>query len=264
MSTADAHTLMPVAREAVRQASHLVRTQLPGVVRAKGDRDVVSEVDVLVERTVRDLLAHWTPEIGFLGEEEGRTGGADLVWVLDPVDGTSNFVHGIPLCAISLGLVQHDRPILGVIDLPFEGSTYQAAAGTGAFCGSEQLRASTQSDLREAIVAIGDYAVGDGAAEKNRVRLRLTEQLAEKAHRVRMLGSAALDLVWVAHGRLDASILLSNNPWDTAAGAIIAAEAGATVCDIDGTPHTLASTAVIAASPALAEDLLAILRKAAA
>jgi myo-inositol-1(or 4)-monophosphatase len=261
MSTA---ALLPTARDAVALASRLVRTRLPGVVQDKSERDLVTEVDVLVERTLREFLRERTPQIGFLGEEEGLHGASDggLRWALDPIDGTSNFVHGLPLCAVSLGLVDTGRAVLGVIDLPFLGTTYHAADGEGAFCGRTRLRASSRDNIRDAIVAIGDYAVGDEAQRRNQVRLSLTRLLADNVHRVRMLGSAAIDLAWVAEGRLDGSVMLSNKPWDTSAGVVIAREAGAVVCDLDGSPHTTNSTATIAVGSALADDILTLVGKA--
>jgi myo-inositol-1(or 4)-monophosphatase len=113
--------------------------------------------------------------------------------------------------------------------------------------------------LADAIVAIQDYAVGDNAAELNRSRLALTARLAVHAQRIRLYGSAALDLAWLAHRRVDAVVFLSNSPWDTAAGVAIAREAGAVVVDMDGSPHTLQSRATIAAPPALIPQILELL-----
>ncbi|MUN36012.1 inositol monophosphatase family protein [Actinomadura litoris] len=254
-------SLLPVALRAAEIASDLVRTRVPGLLTAKGDRDMASEVDYAVERAVRAYLRDRTPDIAILGEEEGITGDtkSDLLWAIDPVDGTANFVRGIPLCGFSIGLVHKGRPIVGVIDLPFLGTRYQAAQHTGAYVGDRRIQASMTTDLKDAIVAIGDYAVGEGAEAKNRLRLALTERLAANVQRVRMLGSAALDLAWVAEGKLDASITLSNKPWDTAAGVIIAREAGAKVTDQDGMDHTLASVATLAFSPPLSCGLSSLI-----
>ena len=160
-----------------------------------------------------------TPGIGFLGEEEGFTGstGPDygLTWVLDPVDGTVNFVHGLPLCAVPLGLVRRRRPVLGVIEAPFLGTRYHAAEGDGAYADGEPIRASGVATLADAVVAVGDYAVGADAEPANRLRLAVTARLVPRVQRIRMLGTAALDLAWLAHGRLDALVMLANNPWDT-------------------------------------------------
>jgi myo-inositol-1(or 4)-monophosphatase len=246
-------SLLPVALEAVTLASDLVRTRMPGLLTAKGDRDMASEVDYAVEHAVREFLLERTPDVAFLGEEDGKTGARDseLWWALDPVDGTVNFVHGIPLVGISLGLIHRTRPVVGVIDMPFLGTRYSAAEHTGAYIGDRRIQTSMTSNLADALVATGDYAVGTNAPERNRLRLAITARLAERVQRVRMLGSAATDLAWLAEGKLDASITLSNKPWDTAAGVILAREAGATITDTDGTDHTIDSAAAIAAAPGI-------------
>ncbi|GAA4195627.1 hypothetical protein GCM10022252_41790 [Streptosporangium oxazolinicum] len=184
------------------------------------------------------------------------------MWILDPVDGTANFLRGIPLCGISLGLVDRDMPTLGVIDLPFLGSRYSAAQGHGAQAEGREIRVSQTGDLHAAAVSIGDYAVGGDAERKNRLRLALTHELAARVQRVRMFGSAAVDLAWVAEGKTDALIMFSNKPWDTAAGVLIAREAGATVVDQDGSPHTMSSGATIAAGPKLLAGLVELITKA--
>lgn len=255
--------LLPVAVEAAALAAGLIRTRAPGVLTAKGDRDLASEVDFAVEHVVRGFLAERTPEVDFLGEEEGhRSSGAEFTWVLDPVDGTVNFVRGIPLCAVSLALVHGDRPVLGVIELPFLGGRYTAVEGQGAFVDGRPLAARRARRLDDAVVAVGDYAVGPNAAVHNAPRLAVTARLAARVQRVRMLGTAAVDLAWVAEGRVDALVMLANNPWDTAAGVVLAREAGARVTDADGTDHTLTSQATIAAAGPVLDELLALLRDA--
>ena len=255
-------SLLPIALEAVDVANELVRSRPPGAVTSKGDRDMATEVDLAVERTVRSFLEKKTPTIGFLGEEEGPTGSQDEpLWTLDPVDGTANFAHGLPLCGISLGLIHNGRPVLGVIDLPFLGSRYSAVERHGAFVDQRRLHARHTTKLQDAIIAVGDYAVGPDATANNRLQLAITEQLAARALRVRMLGSAAIDLAWVAEGRLDASIALSNTPWDMAAGVILAREAGARVVDKDSSPHTFESAATVAAGPQLLDEITDLLRQ---
>jgi myo-inositol-1(or 4)-monophosphatase len=251
--------LLPIAHEAVDIACGIMRTMQPGMLTAKGDRDMASEVDYAIEERVRVFLAERTPDIGFLGEENGVTGNADgLIWALDPVDGTVNFVHGSPLCAVSLGLITEARPVLGVIDLPFLGIRYSAAEGCGANANGHPISASTTTRIEEAVVAIGDYAVGENSEEKNRERFALTQRLAGNMQRIRMHGSAAIDLVWLAEGRIDAAVMLANKPWDTAAGVAIAREAGAIIMDIDGSPHGTESTATVAANANLVAAFLAL------
>nr|WP_219632874.1 inositol monophosphatase family protein [Haloechinothrix aidingensis] len=253
--------LLPVASEAIRIGTQIVHNRAPGTVTSKGDRDMVSEVDYAVEDALQQFLSTETPEIGFLGEENGATyaSTSELRWVLDPVDGTANFVRGLPLTAISLGLISGDESILGVVGMPFLDLHYAAAKGHGALRNDTRIHVSGTTALQDAIVAIGDYAVGPRAEERNQPRLQLTEQLATHVQRVRMFGSAAIDLAWVAEGRLDGSLMLANKPWDTSAGAAIAREAGAVVVDAEGVPHTAQSAATIAVTPGLGPPLLDLL-----
>ncbi|MCU7728994.1 inositol monophosphatase family protein [Actinoplanes sp. KI2] len=248
--------LMRIALDAVAVASDMMRRRVPGIVTSKGDRDMASELDIEIEREVKRLLSERTPHIGILGEEEGGSGNPETTWVLDPIDGTANFLRGIPLCGVTLGLIEHARPTLGVISLPFLNETYSALTGQGAFSGRRRLAVSRTSKVEDAIAAIGDYAVGPGAEEKNIVRVALTGRLAATVQRIRMVGTAAADLAWLATGRIDASITLSNHPWDMLAGAVIAREAGAAVVDTDGSDYTLKSSSLIACTPGIATEML--------
>jgi myo-inositol-1(or 4)-monophosphatase len=248
--------LMPTATQAMDIAAEIIGDHRPAVIKAKGDRDMVSEIDVQIERAVRGFLHDQAPDIGFMGEEEGGTSGGDQQWVLDPIDGTANFVKGIPLYAISLALVSSGEPVLGVIDVPADGSRYMAVAGGGAYWGDERIRVRPTAELGQAIVTIGDYAVGEQAATKNQSRLAVTAQLAPRALRVRMFGSAAIDLAWLAHGRTDGAIISGGKPWDIAAGIILVREAGGTVTDALGSRHTFSATTTVATSPQLLVQIL--------
>jgi len=146
--------------------------------------------------------------------------------------------------------------VLGVIDEPADGSRYTAVVGGGAFWGEERIRVRFTAELGQATVTIGDYAVGDQAAAKNQGRLAVTAQLAERALRVRMLGSAAIDLAWVAHGRTDAAIISGAKPWDIAAGIVLVREAGGTVTDAVGSRHNVLATSAVATSPQLVGQIL--------
>lgn len=255
--------LLAIAREAAALGAALLSNATPGVVHAKGDRDFVSELDLEIQRTVQEYLDAATPRIGFLGEEAGAgtpaDPGADQVWILDPIDGTSNFVHGLPLCAVSLALVRGGRPVVGVICAPLLGFEYYAAEGGGAYLDGESLTVGRARHLGEAIVSIGDYAVGDRAVAANRERFALTRRLAADVERIRMFGSAALDLAWVAEGRTDGCVILSNKPWDMAAGVVIARESGAVVTDSDGTDYSLRARHTVAANPAVSGALVRLL-----
>jgi myo-inositol-1(or 4)-monophosphatase len=253
--------LTRIAEQAVGLGYDIVKNTTPADIRLKGDRDVVTDVDLTVEHEVREFLAQMTPGIAFLGEEAATAStieGDRDVWTLDPVDGTSNFSHGLPLCAVSLALVRRGEPVVAAVVAPFLDLRYVAAKGRGAFGNGVQLQVSKATSLAESIVSIGDYAVGTEAPIKNARRLRLTTLLAERVERVRMFGSAALDLAWVAEGRTDATVILANKPWDTAAGVLLAREAGAFVVDSTGATHDFTSADTIAATPVIADSVLSL------
>jgi myo-inositol-1(or 4)-monophosphatase len=248
----------------VSEGARLLSSGGIGQVHTKGDRDYVTELDIAIQYTVERRLATETPSIGFLGEEAAPEASrddhpAEYVWTLDPIDGTSNLVHGLPLCAVSLALVRAGRPVVGVISAPFLNLEYYAVDGRGAFCNESPIRAARTSTLDGAIVSLGDYAVGDTADRENRRRIAVTEALARTTERVRMFGCAALDLAWVAQGRTDGCVIMANNSWDVAAGVVIARAAGAVVIDSDGTVHSPDSQHTIAANPALSRDLIQLI-----
>jgi myo-inositol-1(or 4)-monophosphatase len=248
-----------IAQRVVDISSEIIRTSRPSEVTEKSDRDVFTDVDLTIERKIRSYLATITPEIGFVGEEEGcskQSSGEEFSWVFDPIDGTANFAHGIPLVATSLALMRNNSPILGVIGLAFSGMCYSAIRGNGAYLNGNKISTSKKSELKNALVSIGDYATGSNAHVKNARRIELTTALAERVERVRMFGSAAHDLAWVADGRSDATMILANKPWDVAAGVLIAREAGALAVDSSGEQHGQFSADTIVATPGLLTELL--------
>lgn len=251
--------LLDLARSVTERAEQQLRDLTPDLITAKGDRDMVTNVDLAIEREARKALLNGAPGIGFVGEEEGGDVDADTHWIIDPVDGTANFIRGLPLCGISLALVHHGVPVLGVIHLPLIGRRYWAAQGMGAYRDGRRISAAATSTLPEALIAVGDYGTGPDGPERNRVALAIHAHLAEQAQRVRMLGSAAVDLALVADGTLDATITLGNHDWDMAAGVVLAREAGGVVMDTDGSPHTPESLTTIATAPGLRDAVLGIL-----
>lgn len=259
MSTLDTAHLLVLAHDAMDKAVSLLMRNQAGAVQTKGDRDLVTEVEVAIEHLVRDHLAEHVPDVGFLGEETGATGDPSVYWVLDPVDGTANFVHGVPLCAVALGLVHDGQPVLGVIDTPFLGHRYWATKGSGAFRDGEPIAVSRSTALENSMIALSDYGAGEGGIARTRASAKLDAALSELAQRVRRIGSSAVELAWVADGTLDASLTLGNRSWDTAAGAIIAREAGALVVDADGSQHDTSSRCAIAITPGLRDVLLPLL-----
>jgi len=223
-----------------------------GALIGKGDRDFATDVDLQIETEVKASLSEATPEIAFLGEEEdGAQELGATRWVLDPIDGTINFARDSPFCAVSLSLVIGGRPVLGIVDAPLLGERFIARQGSGAYLNGVAITVSEVASLREAIVGVADFKVGVGSEEENRVHLAALGRLARESLRVRMLGSAALDLAWLAAGRLNATLMLSNLPWDVTAGLLLVREAGGIVFDYDGSPHDAGSRYTIAAVPSL-------------
>ena len=226
-----------------------------GALIGKGDRDFATDVDRHIESEIRASLAEATPEIPFLGEEEGGASGVEAVWVLDPIDGTINFARDLPLCTISLSLVIGGQPVLGIVDAPLLGERFVARRGGGAYLNGARIAVSKVSGLDEAIVGVSDFKVGVGSEDENRVHLAVMARLARESLRVRMLGSAALDLAWLAVGRLNATVMLSNLPWDVTGGLLLVREAGGMVYDFDGSDHDSASRYTLASVPSLAESI---------
>ncbi|MEZ0364566.1 inositol monophosphatase [Mycobacterium sp. pUA109] len=261
------HGHLEIAWQATETGAKTLATSQPGTVRHKGDRDTVTDIDLAIQRDIAEHLARATPDIPLLAEESEHQPDittTEWLWVLDPIDGTSNFVHGLPLCAVSLALLHRGRTVVAVTNAPLLGRIYHAVDGGGAFRNGEPITTSSTDNLSDAIVSLGDYAVGADAAALNERRLAITTELVPRVERIRMVGAATLDLAFVAEGSLDACVMMSNKPWDTAAGTLIAREAGAHVTDACGNAHTHQSASTVAAAPAIVDQLGAVLNTAGA
>jgi myo-inositol-1(or 4)-monophosphatase len=225
----------------------------------KADRDYATEADYAIEDALRSLLVELTPEVGFLGEERGQTGSRDTYWCLDPIDGTTNYSRGLPNFGVSLALVRGSVPVMGEIALPAHRERY-AMRGEAAYRDGTQLTVSHTGKLSEALLSVGDFATGPGSVEKNRRRLATVTRLANEVGRVRMLGSVATDLAWLAAGRIDAVIVHSNKPWDMAAGVAIARASGGVVTHHDGSTYSTDGPDLLAAAPRIHSALVETLR----
>jgi myo-inositol-1(or 4)-monophosphatase len=255
--------LLEIAWQATQIGANTLRTSQPSSVHHKGDRDLVTDIDLAIQQDIADYLTQTTPDIGLLAEEslqQPTISTTEWLWVLDPIDGTSNFVHGLPLCSVSLALLHCGRTVVAVTHAPLLGRTYHAIKDNGAFLNGQPITTSRTERLNEAIVSLGDYAVGPEAAAQNQHRLALTAELIPRVERIRMIGAATLDLAFVAEGAIDACVMMSNKPWDTAAGALIAREAGAHITDAHGNPHTYQSDSTIATTPAIAHQLATVMQ----
>lgn len=260
VSIGRAPDLILAAERAVIEAAELLaqgRSHF-GALIGKGDRDYATTIDVRVEKLVKQRLAAATPAIPFLGEEEGGASIDDpALWVLDPIDGTANFLKDSPLCGISLALVEDGRPTLGLLEFPFIGERYLAVQGAGAFLNGSRIAVLESAGLREAMIGFADFSVGPESRAENRMHLALMRRLAVEAFRIRVHGSAALDLAWLAAGRLGGTVMLSNLPWDVLAGVLLVREAGGRAYDHDGSDHTPRSSFTLASTSGLVEPICA-------
>lgn len=216
----------------------------------KTDRDFATATDFAIEDAVREQLARETPDIGFLGEERGHTGDRERYWCLDPIDGTTNYSRGLPNYGVSLALIEDGTPVFGSIALPAHGERYVTRDGV-ALLNERPIRVADTASLRDAIVSFGDFATGAGSEVKNARRLAMLGSLAASVGRVRMLGSAATDLAWLAAGRLDVVVIDANRTWDVAAGIALARAAGAVISHVDGTRYALDGRDLLAVAPAV-------------
>jgi myo-inositol-1(or 4)-monophosphatase len=209
----------------------------------------VTQADLEIERLARNALGDRTPSIPVLGEEEaGAEKDETTFWVVDPIDGTVNHAHRLPLCGVAVSLVHRGTSVAALVDLPVLDERYEARSGRGATMNGKPISVSATDELDRAVVGCGDFSSGEGARAKNRFRLSVLENLCDRVLHVRMHGSAAVDLAWTAAGRLDANVVFSNKPWDVQAGVLLVREAGGQVVDQDGSTHDLFSQRTIAAN----------------
>ncbi len=223
--------------------------------------DVVTAADRETEALIRDLLAEARPHDGFLGEEGGAaTSSSGLTWVVDPIDGTVNYLYGIPHYAVSIAVVEGEpdpltwTALAGCVVNPASGEVFTASAGGGAFLGDQPITVADDVDLSQALIGTGFAYASEMRARQGAVVAGLLPQVRD----IRRQGTASLDLCFVAAGRYNAYFERTLSPWDHAAGALIAAEAGARVTGLDGAAPS--RDFILAAHPALAARLEATLR----
>ena len=258
LAPAELERLAAVARQAAQAgAEQLVHHfgQLERI-REKGRAgDLVTEADVAAEQAVLMVLEAHTPELGVLAEESGRKAGSssELEWCVDPLDGTTNYAHRYPFFGTSIGLTWRGQPLLGALAVPALQQLYWAAPGLGAWCNESRIQVSNCDSLASSLLVTGF------AYDRHE---RLDNNYAEFAwftHRtrgVRRGGAAAVDLAFVADGRLDGYWERGLSPWDLAAGVVLVEQAGGVVCAYDGGPADLAEGRLIACSPGVRQALI--------
>jgi myo-inositol-1(or 4)-monophosphatase len=228
-------------------------------VSKKGTSDFVTAADLRAEQVLKTELVKARSGFGFLMEESGETEGTDPNgrWIVDPLDGTTNFIHGIPHFAISIGLEYKGEIVAGMIYAPITDELFWAEKGRGAYLNDRRLRVSGRSRLADAVVTTGIPHAGRGDAT---AYLREMRVVMDQVAGVRRFGAAALDLAWVAAGRCDGYWESGLSPWDLAAGILIVSEAGGYVSDLEGGTDMLGTGGVVAANDQLHAPLLKILQ----
>jgi myo-inositol-1(or 4)-monophosphatase len=244
MPTADPlFDYLDAARVAAEKGAAVLEQWRPRFsVREKARCDLVTEADLASQQAVRTYLLDRFPEHGFLGEEEGADAGrpgpdAPPTWIVDPLDGTTNYVHDFPLYCVSVGLQVAGELVVGAIYEPSRGEMYHAARGRGAWRTrggrNERLQTSRAGRLDEALVTTG-FPASVAAQERP---LKWWEHFSRYCQSLRRTGSTALNLAYLAAGRCDAFYAFDNHVWDVAAGTVLVREAGGTVTNVDGTPY---------------------------
>ena len=251
--------LLAFATEIAREAGAVLKERhgQPHDIHFKGPLDMVTETDRAAEALIAGRIRGAYPDHALLGEEgsRGTIDDAPYCWVTDPLDGTTNFTHGLPIFSVSIALEHLGLPIVGVVFDPMRDELFASTRGGGATRNGEPIRVSATNTLERSLLVTGfSYDLDQRARQAATWRYLLT-----RVQAIRQLGSAALNLCYVAAGRLDGYWERGISPWDVAAGALIVMEAGGTVTDMAGGPFRSADRQIVASNGPLHADLLAVM-----
>ena len=249
--------LLNIAVRAARRAGDLIVRNVDRVptlnVRSKSRNDFVSEVDHMAERDIIETIRRTHPDHGFLGEEGGRSGGDEFVWIIDPLDGTTNFLHGFPTFAVSLACQYRGRIEHAVVYDPMRQELFTASRGDGAQLDGRRIRVSKQATLEGALIGTGfPYRENSRWIDQY---LAMMKAVMQQSAGIRRPGAASLDLAYVAAGRVDAFWEIGLNTWDTAAGTLLITEAGGRIGTLTGGEYRQNGN-VLAGSPKVYEAML--------
>ena len=258
----DLRQLAEAAQKAVAAAGDIIRAHWdkPSLVTHKGRIDLVTGTDLAVESALKESLSRLLPASTFLAEESAATlEPGELTWIIDPVDGTTNFAHRVPFVASSVALWAGGESVLGFVNVPVQGEMFHAVRGLGAFCNGRPIRVSAIDRLEDALVGTGfPYSV----REDIRPIMARLEAVLVAAQGVRRHGAAAIDLAYVARGRTEAFYEQGLKPWDTAAGWLLVEEAGGRVTRFDpGALYHLRAEGILASNGLVHESLGALLSR---
>ena len=262
--------MLNIAVKAARKAGTLINRASLDIDRVrisqKDENDFVTEVDEACERVIIETLAQSFPSHGFLGEESGLTSGAtgevnqdnppEFIWVIDPLDGTTNFIHGMPVYAVSIALMHKGQITQAVVFDPSRNDLFIASKGKGAFLNDRRLRVSRQDRIEGALIGTG---FPFKRLEHMDPYLAMFKEISSKAAGLRRPGAAAIDLAYVAAGRYDAFFELGLMPWDAAAGSLLITEAGGFVGNFQGDSDYLFAENIVAGSPKVFAQMVNLL-----
>ena len=250
---------MEIARKAAREAGKIVHKHFGGKnqVRKKGDIDLVTEADLQSEQKIIETIARPFPNDSILSEETGAHQHLpNRVWLIDPLDGTTNFAHGLGIFAVSIAFFSDGKPLYAIVFNPHSGELFTAEKGQGAYLNNCRLSVSNTALVGDSLLVTGfPYNLERVTA----ALMARFESCLLAAQGIRRLGSAALDLCYVACGRMDGFWEENLNPWDTAAGMLIAQAAGGEVTDFDGEPFSVEKKQILATNGLIHSEMLALL-----
>lgn len=256
--------LMTVMTGAAQKAARALKRDFGEVeqlqVSRKGPSDFVTAADLKAEKTLMQELNKARPRFGFLAEESGEIKGEDKHhrWIIDPIDGTTNFLHGLPHFAMSVGLEMDGEIIAGLVFNPITDEMFVAEKGKGAFLNDRRIRVSARTNLLDSVIATGIPHYGRG---EHGAYLKTLGRVMGTVAGIRRAGTASLDLAYVAAGRCDGYWETGLKPWDLAAGLILVTEAGGFVTEVDGGKAPLASGSVLATNAKLHKSLQDVLNR---
>jgi myo-inositol-1(or 4)-monophosphatase len=235
VSTAELASLVEIAEKAAIEAGKYLLEKIGrAVVKSKkSSRDELLDVDIEAERILLERFHAETPHIGILSEEAGFEGRDDQYWIIDPLDGSANFQHGNSLFAIAIALVVHEQTQAGLIYLPTSNEMFTALKEQGAYLNRKRIAVSEVTTLQQALLHFGDFTKADDS-QVSQEGLKDFSRLVTEVQRVRMIGTAALDLASVACGRAEALVHSSTHPWDIEAGKLLVQEAGGQITVLQG------------------------------
>ena len=255
--------MLTIAVKAARRAGNIINRGAREIdlltVTSKGPKDFVSEVDREAERTIVETLLASYPDHAILAEEgtaKGANADAENVWIIDPLDGTTNFLHGFPQYCVSIALSQRGQITHGVVYDPVRNDLFTASRGRGAFLNDRRIRVSKRHHLRDCLIGTG-FPFRDGSYLDT--YLRMMKTMIEQTAGLRRPGAAALDLAYVAAGFYDGFWEVGLNPWDVAAGSLLIQEAGGLIGDLAGEGDFLHGGQVIAATPKIFAQMVTVL-----